>query len=465
MSVTVGIPTTGERPVLRRTVEAAIRSAAMLGEDAEVLVMVNGRSDAPGLDPIDAPALRVSYLPRPNAAGARNALLAQARHDTVLLVDDDVIVPEPWCTELAAALRDGSCPVATVPVRVWVHGPVTAFINYQRAFDSQPPGPADPGSLVTANCGLRRDLLPARIRFDENLDAGDDTDLGHQLWDAGLPFRVLSTATPVTHELPEEIAPHLRRSLRYGDSTAKLMVKRDRVAELRPRISAWYAAMTGPEHQDLRSFGEFASQSVRSAFSIYAFILNSTYVVGCLDALAAGPKEAAIKPDLDRLLTAWQVAADRATAQVSELSAADWRDLDCDYARLLRGAPDASSGLSAAVDVIADLKAELRAHAPLTPAALTPAGSGGAGLLSVDGSGILGGGPKAGGRPAGPPGGQGPAMSSRLGPALDELRTRPGPIREAELNRLAQENDLSFRALLQIIERKFRAKPEPGRVS
>jgi glycosyl transferase family 2 len=457
MSVTVGIPTTGERPVLRSTVQAAIKSASALSDDAEVLVVVNGRDDAPGLGRIDSPALRVIYLPRPNAAGARNIALAQAKHDTVLLVDDDVTVPEQWCTELSTALRDESFPVATAPVRVWVHGPITAFINYQRIFDSQPPSPADPGSLVTANCGLRRDLLPGQISFDENLPAGDDTDLGHQLWDAGLRFRILNTATPVMHELPEEIEPHLERSQRYGNSTALLTVKRGRTTELVPTFRAWYAAMAGPDHRNVRSFGEFASSAVRSAFSIYALILNSSYVLGFLAAPEGTLGGPPIRPDYDQLSQAWQLAADRAGQQVASLSPADWRDLTCDYGRLLGAVPGADDPLPVVMPAISDLKAALRTHAPLNPGLLSTAGPARSDAASA--------------RPPKPAGGLAngqshhndgmPLPNDRLGAALDELKARPGPITAADLDQLAEANGIPFGLLLQLIERKVAAKSNP----
>lgn len=105
MSVTVGIPTTGVRPVLRRCVEAAVRSATAAGQDAEVLVVLNGRADAPGLGRVNSPLLRVVRLDQPNVSAARNRAIALARHNVVLFADDDVLVPRQWCAQLRAALR------------------------------------------------------------------------------------------------------------------------------------------------------------------------------------------------------------------------------------------------------------------------------------------------------------------------------------------------------------------------
>jgi hypothetical protein len=451
MSVTVAIPTTGDRPVLRPTVDAAIRSAAALSADAEVLVMVNGRDDAPGLGRIDSPALRLAYLPRPNRAGARNAALKLAKHDTVLLLDDDVSVSGSWCAELGTALQTDGCVVATVPVRTWVHGPITAFINYQQVFDSQAPGPADPGSLVTANCGLRRDRLPGPVRFDENLAAGDDTDFGYQLWRAGLRFEIVASAAPVIHELPEQILPQLERSMRYGNSTAMLSMKWERAAGLLPRFLAWFTAMAGEEQQDLRTFGEFTSPGVRAAFSSYAFILNSAYVIGCLARLGPSQDRPALRPDREGLLAAWAAGADQAGSLVSDLSPADWRELACDYSRLLHADQEATAPVPAAVSIITELKRALRSYALVElAAAADPAGPDLAGLLTAAA------GSEGSARPGGP-GDNDPSRAGHLDAALEELKQRPGPVSRADLDELSQVTGISFRLLLQIIERKVRA--------
>lgn len=466
MTVTVGIPTTGHRPVLREAAQAAIRSASLLSDDAEVLVVVNGRPDAPGLGRIDSPMLRVIYLPLASVSGARNVAIDQARHDTVLLVDDDVVVPDRWCAELASALHEDGCQVATAPVRVLVRGPLTAFMNYQRSFDSQPPGPADPGSLVAANCGLRRDLLPPDIRFDERLATGEDTDFGYQLWRAGLRFRLLGS-TPVTHDLPEELGPNLRRSLRYGDSTATVSAMHGQTAELVPTLCSWYQAIVGPELRSFRTFGEFASPDVRSAFRIYSFILNSAYVVGCLSSLRARPGEPMLRLHRDRATAAWQRASDRAAELVGDMSAADWSALTCDYSRLLDGSRASAEPLPEMTSVIADLKAELREHAQLTeagravaastgPAGAGPAAAGSAARVATAGPTAE---PAAGDGSASQPREASRSLTAmageRLRPALDELRRRSGPISETDIEQLALASGVSFRAIGQIIERTF----------
>jgi glycosyltransferase involved in cell wall biosynthesis len=84
MNVTVAIPTTLESRLVRRTVESALKSAALCGADSEVLVAVNGATDGDQLAGLASPQLRVLRLSRRSAPGARNAALAAARNDTVL---------------------------------------------------------------------------------------------------------------------------------------------------------------------------------------------------------------------------------------------------------------------------------------------------------------------------------------------------------------------------------------------
>src|SRR3954452_1485084 len=138
MSVTVVIPSRGISPDLRASVDSALRAAIAAGDDAEVLVVVNGRTDAPALAGIDAPQLRVLHLEQANLSRARNVGIAEARHDTVLFGDDGARAAASWCVEVSHGLRDPRYPVVTGPVRVPVLGPVTAYLNHQRVFDAPP---------------------------------------------------------------------------------------------------------------------------------------------------------------------------------------------------------------------------------------------------------------------------------------------------------------------------------------
>ncbi len=445
MTVTVGIPTTGERPVLRRSVEAAIRSASLVSQEAEVLVVVNGRADAPGLGCIDSPLLRVIQLDQANVSRARNTAIAQARHDTVLFADDDVLVPQPWCAEMQAALRDPGRAVVTARTRVPVSGPLTALLNYQRNFDSQPPQSEDSGKLLTANFGVRRDLIPPEVRFDENFTTvGEDFDFGHQLWTAGIWFHLLSQATPVPHELPEEIEPNIARCLRYGEGTVLVSTKRGEEPKLLPVFGSWYQATMNPNFRGSRKYAEFVWPNVRTAFRVYAGVLNSAYLVGCLYSLGVSTGQPVIELDIDQLTAAWEHATARADDLVSSLSAADWRSLPVDYARLA-GIPAAEAQRDDPADsIIADMKAALGKYAPLI-----------ADLPGPDGkdTAMPGQAPGRGRERRWESGLAGPETRARVRRVLDELRGRDGPISEADIDNFARVTGLPFRVGCEIIER------------
>ena len=92
MSVTVVLPTVGDTPKLRSSVENMLRTTARAGPDSEVLVVVNGRSSVPALDHIGSTRLRVLHLDQRNGSKARNVGIEAARHDTVLFGDDGAAV-------------------------------------------------------------------------------------------------------------------------------------------------------------------------------------------------------------------------------------------------------------------------------------------------------------------------------------------------------------------------------------
>src|ERR1700735_623895 len=338
VTVTVGIPTTGELPTRRRIVEATMAPAALVSPDAEILVVVNGRGDAPGLGRIDSPMVRVMHLAERNVSAARNCAITHARHDTLLFADDDGMVPEPWCTELHAALTGRGWPVVTAPVRVPVSGPVTALIDYQRIFDAPPAGPEVTHTL-TGNCGLRASMIPSHVRYNEAHlpTAAEDVDFSFALRAAGLKIHWLADATPGLHCLPENIDEITERGVRYGRGGARLYLLRGNKKIAIPGALSWYASMAAGEHREYRRFPEFTLPGVRVAFTVYEYLLNACLLIGYLDELGAQLGHPLIEPDYQALSAAWQEISASAAEGVRGLSASDWDNLPTDYGRLERG--------------------------------------------------------------------------------------------------------------------------------
>jgi glycosyltransferase involved in cell wall biosynthesis len=331
MTVTVGIVTVGdEPPVLRQTVVGALRSAALISDDAEVLVVVNGRGRVPELDDLSSPALRVLYVEQRNVAVARNTVLAQARHDIVLFTDDDCDVPPPWCAQMATALREPGCVAVSAPVRVAVAGPVSAYLDYQRVFDALPTGSGLPLVLVTTNCGLRRDQIP--VRFDPRLHtAGEDSAFALALAKAGIRCRWLADATPVRHgasERIEEITARYLRNAHYGVDLYLLLGLADAAV---PGALAQYRQQISPAFQFDRRFSELRSPQARTAFSIYDHLAVVAGAIGYLDRLGTEVGHPLLELDLPGLTAAWRDIGERVREQVSTLSPAQWAALEVDY--------------------------------------------------------------------------------------------------------------------------------------
>jgi glycosyltransferase involved in cell wall biosynthesis len=450
MTVTVGIPTTGERPALRRAVESVVRSASRLGPGAEVLVVVNGSTSAPGLGRLDSPLLRVAHLPRRNLSLARNYILDNARNDTVLFADDDGVAPEPWCAELGGALREDGCAVVTAPVRVPVSGPVTALIDYQRIFDPPPAGPGE-AHLLTGNCGLRRSMLPAGVRYDEHLPtAAEDVAFSFSLRAAGLRIRWLADATPGLHCVPEGIDQITERGLRYGRGGARLYLLRGGKLAV-PGALSWYKAMASGEYSGYRRFPEFIWPGVRVVFTALEYMLNASMLAGYLDELGSQLGCRLVGLDSGALSGAFREVAARAGEGVARLPASDWNNLPADYRRMARDAepPDPAQRITAGISEA------LRRHAP--PVAAEPPAEVQA-LLEPSGA---PGGPGAGG--AGPAiAAQSAAARERLAAAWERLCQATGAISAADLERSIRGAGMPFRRGCQELEAMLRARAMAG---
>jgi hypothetical protein len=429
---------------VRESVEGAIRSATRASTDAEVLVVVNGRDRAPALRAIDSPALRVLFLDQRNLARARNIGLDQARHDTVLFGDDGAAYPLSWCAELAGALRDARYPVVTAPVRVPVHGPVTAYLDYQRVFDA-PPVDGVQAQTVTGNCGLRRDLVPPAIRFDEvnTPMVAEDVTFGHALRAAGIRIRWLADAAPGLHTLPERVEEIIDRFLRYGRGAAHVWWRGTAPAISPPRLLALARRLAAGHHVGYRRFPEIAPPGVRAAFTVYDRMLDVAFLVGALDELgelgelgdrAGRPVVAA---DLAALRDAWRDVGARAGAL------ADWCDLRVDLSRL-------DSRTDAAEPLVTEIVAAFGrfVQPSAVGAAPEPAVVSGADVPGI--AGVAGERLYPPHRPAQFPGGSDP---SRL---LEVWRQAIGtgePLVPAELNRRVRAAGFSYRTACSLIER------------
>jgi hypothetical protein len=368
MSVSVGIASTGTNPTaLADAVRAALHSAALTGDGAEVLVAVNGRGRIPELHSLPAPAgarLRVFYDPRRNVARARNTVLSEARNDTILFTDDDCVVPGEWCTQLLAALREPGTAVACARVRTRVNGAVTAYADYQRIFDATPVASDEVEMMVTANCGVRRDLIPPHIRFSEDLHwSGEDSDFGLALRAAGFRIRWLAGPTPLEHGLSENISEITDRFMRYGASGAVLLLRRHHARAAVPGAHSWYQSLTRDDFSTYRRFGELVDPAVRRTFVVYDYLMHASTIMGYLERLGELLGCTLVEIDRDGLARAWRDINERVLAQAPGI---DWRALRIDYRRM-------HEALDEPQPLLAEVRQVLRRCAP--PPADQPPGN------------------------------------------------------------------------------------------
>lgn len=331
--LTAVIPTTGDRSSLRACVESVLRSAGQAGGDAEVLVLLNGRADAPALRGLRSPLLRVIRLPERNVSLARNAGIDAAAHDTVMFTDDDCVVPPQWC----AQLRDGLAPrgpaAVCAPVRTVVTGPVTGFLDYQHVFDAPPDPDGGASYPLTGNCCVRRDRLPAAVRFDPNFPDAHDVDFGLSIRASGLTIGWLPNVVPVLHDLPESFETISRRYPRYGAGTAHMHDKRGQIRALLPIFHSAYLARAADGYHGYRRFSELTQEPLRAVFAMLEHMAVSLFFVGYLDWLGDDLDRKLIEADQAGLTAAFEQIAASVLARVRHVPPGDWAAPAFDYSR------------------------------------------------------------------------------------------------------------------------------------
>ncbi|MGH3872906.1 MAG: glycosyltransferase [Pseudonocardiaceae bacterium] len=316
--VSVVIPTTLQNPRIQDAVTAVIR-AVHLVPGSEVLIVINGMTD-PSRSVQRDPHLRLIPSSPPGAAAARNTGMRLAQHDAVLFTDDDCLVPPTWCRDLGEALSTPvSAASATIaaPVTVHVTGPITAFLDYRRIFHAPPMDAAHVRYPITANCGLRRDLLPGDLRFDQETFAamagGEDAEFGYALRAHGQAIRWLAQAPPVVHALPERIEEVTARLRRYGLAGARLYHRCGRWEESVPGAVDWYRDIINNFSTDFRRFREITDPHLRLAFSTYECLLVASWLIGYLEELGRLLHHDFIRVDHNGITASWRDVAELAS--------------------------------------------------------------------------------------------------------------------------------------------------------
>jgi glycosyltransferase involved in cell wall biosynthesis len=174
VSATIVVPTRSRADYLDVALASFAPQVAETG--AEVVVVVDG-GDPASVAVAERHGARVVALPQPQGPNAaRNAGIAAAGAELIVLVDDDVAAPPGWLSALLAAAE-------ATPERDVFAGPIHARLDgggpracgrEQAPITTLDHGPVDVDVDVgwSANLAIRRSALEATGPFDETIEVG-----------------------------------------------------------------------------------------------------------------------------------------------------------------------------------------------------------------------------------------------------------------------------------------------------
>ncbi len=229
MSVSVVIPSR-DRPLELRRCLASVRRHAT--PSLELVVVDDGsRGRDQVAEVAGAVDARVIRLEGAGPAAARNAGVADARGDIVLLLDDDCVVGAAWADGLVEAVAAGGRIVAAGSVRTPENANIWLRASERIAVETE----AASSFFRTMNLACRRQLL-LELPFDETFrDAGgEDRDWCVRAARSGVVFTRVTEAT-VDHCSALEGRSFVAQQVRYGRAARHLRA-RGTHARIPPRV-------------------------------------------------------------------------------------------------------------------------------------------------------------------------------------------------------------------------------------
>lgn len=175
--------------------------------------------------------LQALALPQPNISLARNALIAAARHDWIVMIDDDESAPPDWLKQMVAAQRRWQADVVFAPVLPEYHPQVPGWIRRGGYFERSRLASGtsiDHKNARSGNVLMRRSVLDALRRRDGLASGPFDPAYGRTGGEDSMLFRQLDAygarmiwcdEAAVSEMVPPERASAswlLQRSFRTG---------------------------------------------------------------------------------------------------------------------------------------------------------------------------------------------------------------------------------------------------------
>jgi GT2 family glycosyltransferase len=254
---TIVVPTRSRAGYLDVALASFAPQAAAAG--AEIVVVVDG-GDPASVAVAERHGARVLALTEPQGPNAaRNAGIAAARGELIVLVDDDVAAPSGWLPALLAAAD-------ATPERDVFGGPIRAVLEGGRVGGigfcgrERPPittldaGPADRDVPVawSANLAIRRAALETIGGFDETIEvgAGDEEEWQERYRSTGGHVRYVAAAA-IDHRRTRADA-RLRALARAAYHRGRAARRHDARKGLAPPLAAELRVLAGCGWHTLR---------------------------------------------------------------------------------------------------------------------------------------------------------------------------------------------------------------------
>jgi len=224
----------------------------------ELRVLADGDPDVEAVVREHVPGAVVGRVQKALPGAARNFLIAEARGELLLFLDDDVVVKNDLLrrlVDLAGAHPEIAVfggPNETPP---WdsdfqrVQGAVLASIAgsgpVRRRYGVHPPGPADERFFTLCNLAIRR---AAMLPFANDIVCAEENELLDRLARAGNPMRY-DASLVVYHERRDTLRGFTAQMRKYGRGRGQLIARRPgtaQVAYLAPAALVVYLAVAVP---------------------------------------------------------------------------------------------------------------------------------------------------------------------------------------------------------------------------